>query len=70
MVHYDLAVAVAAINRNINLGGRNVSDPWYGTQVDLIARAYDREIAVVMQDVKQYALNMSADSSVDVAASS
>lgn len=61
MLHYDMAVAVAAVNRNINLCGRNPRDPWSGTQVDLIAGWYQRDVLQVMEDVERYARATSMD---------
>lgn len=54
MIHYDMAIAVAAINRRINLQGRNTDDPWAETQVDTISRIYDRDPDSVKQDIVDY----------------
>lgn len=54
MIYYDMAIAVAAINRRINLQGRNTNDVWAGTQIDTIARIYDRDLDSVRQDVVDY----------------
>ena len=54
MMHYDMAIAVAAINRRINLQGRNTQDPWAETQVDMISRVYQRDMYSVQRDVVDY----------------
>lgn len=49
-MHYNMAVTIASINFGLNRqNGR--SDVWEGTQVELIADVYGRDIEQVKQDV-------------------